>query len=329
MYTSCTILKKKMNIYIDTNIFLTFYHYSKEDLKELKKLVTLINAGSITLFLPEQTKNEFYRNRESKIADALKKIRETRLENNYPLITKSYSEFQDLIEANKTFEQLKNKLLEKILYDAENNSLVADDIINQLFEKSDEISTTKDILKRAKIRFDSGNPPGKGKSYGDAINWEALLAKIIMEEDLYIISGDRDFYCVLNPNNFNAFLKKEWKETKNSEIKFFKSLGSFIKEHHPNIDITIESEKDEVIGNLIEAYSFDSAKNAVRKLENYENFSIQQINEIALNFSSNSQIYWIKNDGPIRRIRLNYIEPNLDKLKPEVQRKYKWNFDID
>lgn len=35
----------KRNLYIDTNVYLTFFHFSNEDLKELKKLINLINTG--------------------------------------------------------------------------------------------------------------------------------------------------------------------------------------------------------------------------------------------------------------------------------------------
>jgi hypothetical protein len=42
-----------VNLFIDTNIFLSFFHLTSEDLEELKKLIVLIDNGEIRLFLPE------------------------------------------------------------------------------------------------------------------------------------------------------------------------------------------------------------------------------------------------------------------------------------
>ena len=59
-----------MKIFIDTNVYLKFYHYSNDELEELRKLIVLIEQGEILLYVPSQVFNEFTRNREVKIADA-------------------------------------------------------------------------------------------------------------------------------------------------------------------------------------------------------------------------------------------------------------------
>lgn len=64
-----------MNLFIDTNIYLTFFHFSSDDLEELKKLIVVIKEGQINLILPDQVIDEFKRNREVKIADALKDLK--------------------------------------------------------------------------------------------------------------------------------------------------------------------------------------------------------------------------------------------------------------
>ena len=50
-----------INLFIDTNIFLSFYHLTSEDLEELKKLFVLIDKNEIQLFLPTQVRNELER----------------------------------------------------------------------------------------------------------------------------------------------------------------------------------------------------------------------------------------------------------------------------
>ena len=40
-----------MNLFIDTNIFLSFYHLSSDDLEELRKLAALLEQKKATLYL--------------------------------------------------------------------------------------------------------------------------------------------------------------------------------------------------------------------------------------------------------------------------------------
>ncbi|WP_264543045.1 MULTISPECIES: PIN domain-containing protein [Flavobacterium] len=204
----------RRNLYIDTNVYLTFYHFSNEDLEELKKLIALINTDNIKLYLPEQTKNEFDRNREVKIADSLDKLRGVKLGNQFPMICHSYDEYDLMKKAIKQFETNKSKLLEKLQHDAESETLLADEVLNQLFSKAEFIETSNEVLNRAILRYDIGNPPGKDKSYGDAINWESLLEDASDYEDLFFISDDKDYYSKLNDKKFNEYLLKEWKEKK-------------------------------------------------------------------------------------------------------------------
>ncbi len=311
------------NLYIDTNIYLTFFHFSNEDLKELKKLIALINTGNIVLFLPEQTKNEFYRNREVKISDSLDKLRATKLANQFPMICHAYYEYDLMKKAIKEFDKSKSKLLDKLQHDAENSSLLADDVLNQLLSKAVLIETTKEILKSAVTRFEIGNPPGKDKSYGDAINWISLLEKVPKKQDLYFISEDKDYYSKLNENNFNNYLIKEWKELKNSKLIYYKRLSEFFKSLYPDIEISSETEKEIIIKNLSEAYTFANAKSVIGRLQSFDNFSIKQLNEITRAFSTNSQIYWIDTDYVVSSARSGIIESNKDKIDPEIYREYK------
>jgi len=312
----------KLCLYIDTNIYLTFFHFTNEDLKELKKLIALINTDNIKLFLPEQTKNEFHRNREVKIADSLDKLRAAKLNNQFPQICHSYDEFENMKKAIKEYDKNKAKLLEKLQHDAETETLLADDVLNQLLNKAIFIETTQKILNASILRFDLGNPPGKDKSYGDAINWESLLSEIPENEDLYFVSEDKDYYSKLNNDNFNDYLLKEWKSSKTSNLFYFKRLSDFFKEKYPDIEISSETEKDILIKNLFEAYTFDNAKSVIKKISSFDNFSIKQLNDITSAFSTNNQIYWIKNDYIISNARRNIIETNADKIDNVIYNEY-------
>jgi len=313
-------------LYIDTNVYLTFYHFSNEDLKELKKLIALINTDNIKLYLPRQTQNEFDRNREVKIADSLDKIRSTKLNNQFPMICHNYEEYEAMKKAIKQFDTNKNKLLEKLQHDAENETLLADDVLNQLFSKAFFIETSKEILNRAKTRFDIGNPPGKDKSYGDAVNWETLLDGVPENYDIHFVSDDKDYYSKLNDKKFSDYLLKEWENFKNSKLHHYRRLTDFFKKHYPDIEISSETEKEIIIKNLFEAFSFDNAKTVVRKLRGFDNFSIKQLNDITSAFASNSQIYWIGSDHPISNARREIIEANKDKIDPAIYHSYEYTY---
>jgi len=58
-----------MQLYIDSNIYLEYFREnSAERLAPLKELIKLIEKKKITLILPSQTKQEYFRNRR-KIAE--------------------------------------------------------------------------------------------------------------------------------------------------------------------------------------------------------------------------------------------------------------------
>ncbi|WP_198521192.1 PIN domain-containing protein [Janthinobacterium sp. 64] len=66
----------RIHLFVDTNVFLTFYSYTKDDLGQLKKLIENLGDDRIQLHLPQQVLNELERNREPKLkasADQFKK----------------------------------------------------------------------------------------------------------------------------------------------------------------------------------------------------------------------------------------------------------------
>ena len=103
-------------------------------------------------------------------------------------------------------------------------TLKADKIIQELFKNGTEISSDEEIIAKARIRIELGNPPGKHGSLGDAINWEALLQQIPDGAPLHFITDDRDYISSLDENKLKGFLIHEWAEGKNSELHYYKRL---------------------------------------------------------------------------------------------------------
>ena len=58
------------NLFLDSNIWLSLYHFSGDDLEQFSKLKEL-NGTILKIYIPEQTRNEVQRNRDAKIKDAM------------------------------------------------------------------------------------------------------------------------------------------------------------------------------------------------------------------------------------------------------------------
>jgi predicted nucleic acid-binding protein len=304
-----------INLYLDTNVYLSFYHLSNDDLEELEKLLILVKTKEITLHLPEQTRNEFIRNRDVKIADAINRFKENKLTNVFPQICKDYDvEYEAMREAIKSYDKNKQHLIEHLQKDIRSNSLKADKVIDALFTNAKLFPTSDEIYFKAKKRYDLGNPPGKKNSLGDAVNWQVLLESVDDFTDLYFISDDKDYYSEFDSSLFNPFLLSEWKQSRFDDLKYYRKLSVFLKEKYPNIVIATEYEKDSLINDLQFSSSFSSTRSILRRLNEFDGFTNQQLTDIANATITNSQIYWIATDWDINQYINNLLFRNKKQL---------------
>jgi predicted nucleic acid-binding protein len=288
-----------MNIFIDTNIFLSFYHFSNDDLEELNKLSLLLQQGKTKLYLPEQVVQEFRRNRDNKIADALKQLREQKLDLRFPQFCKEYDEYENLRQLQRSYSKLHAELIKKAIEDIQCENLKADKVIHDLFDNGIAIPENKAINELARNRIAIGNPPGKNGSLGDALNWEALLENIPNGENLYFLTDDKDYASPIDTNVFNAYLSQEWRTQKKSEIVFYRSLSEFFKEHFPKISLASETEKDLDIQSLANSSSFVQTHAIISKLNKYSDFTVAQVNAIIDATITNNQVHWILSDPDV------------------------------
>ena len=305
-----------MNIFIDTNIYLSFYHFSSDDLDELKKLVVLISKRKLKLFLPSQVIQEFQRNRESKLEDALKRFNEQKLDFQFPQFCKDYPEFAELRELQKVYSKSHNALKEKVISDIQSKKLKADSLFKELIKYSTVIKTSDKLYLEAKKRMELGNPPGKDGSIGDAVNWEALLQNVPKNEDVFFISDDNDYASPIDKNSFNAFLSEEWSLIKTSKILFYRRLSSFFKEHFPDILLEDELEKDRLIQSLASSNNFSETHTIIAQLKKYSDFSATQVGAIISAYFHNNQIAWIINDPDVHDFIENIYKLYKDLIDP-------------
>jgi predicted nucleic acid-binding protein len=307
-----------MNVFIDTNILLSFFHYASDDLEELKKLIVLLAQKKIVLFLPTQVTDEFRRNRENKIADALKRLKDQKLNLQYPQFCKDYPEYEEMRKLLKPYETHHATMLSKLSDDIQNHNLKADGITRELFKLATRVTCGEKEIDLARDRQDIGNPPGKAESLGDAINWVALLEAVPNKEDLHFVSDDRDYVSPLDDEKFNGFLTQEWAERKLSNLVFYRRLSAFFKEHFPDIKLAAELEKDLLIEALAKSPTFARTHLVVAQLSKFTDFQPEQLNAIVSAATSNSQVYSIIDDPDVKTFLLAVVKDKEEVIDPKL-----------
>ena len=235
-----------MNVFIDANVLLDFYRFSKSDLIELRKIARLSKKGEIRLLISDYLKDEVYRNRENEIARSIKAFEDMPTSWSVPKIFTAYADFSKLTRLLDELEKTKKALLASARKDVQESSHIADSVIAELFRSAEPHVLSEATLKLGVDRAIHSKKPGKRESCGDAVHWEWLKLTVPDKQDLTIISADSDFASPLPPYPLSAYLSDEWKENKSSRCTLFSSLAGFLKKHFPDIKISDEIEKEAV-----------------------------------------------------------------------------------
>jgi hypothetical protein len=309
-----------LQLFLDTNIWLSFYSLSKDDLEELRKLSVLIDHGRLKLYVTDQVRDEFRRNRENKFAAAMKRFTDGGLPDQFPQVCKDFvAEYEQMRAAIRSFKDARDRLLKKVSEDFENEALKADEIIQILFKKAIKIQATDEIVQKAQVRRSRGNPPGKGQGpIGDEINWECLLETIEEGTDFYVIAEDEDWRRSKDGDKLKPFLQWEWKRSKRSDIFYYRELTSFFRDKFPEIKLARELEKDIAIKKLASSSSFKETRVALRQLLKLSDFSISQMNEIVTASNRNNQVFLIGDDKDIVEFMGKLVDLKRTTLDAEV-----------
>lgn len=297
-------------LFIDSNIFLNFYDFHDEDLTQLAKLVDFIKSGEIKLFLTSQVCDEIKRNREVRLKGAYGQFVDSKPILPMPPFCKHYEEYTDIKRVQNILDQLKALLSKKLWDDIQRHTLKADKVIQDLISVSQIIESDK-YLSQSIRRHQLGRPPGKkDRSYGDEINWEALLAEAEGEGEFILLSKDGDYAHPIDENLAKDYLVEEWsKAHPDNEIFFYKSLTRFFSEHDIKIELRVEQEKDSLVQGLINSPNFLTTHDLVSKLSKYSSFNDVQIKGLANALLENSQVRWIINDQDINSFYKEHLLP--------------------
>jgi predicted nucleic acid-binding protein len=152
-----------VHLFIDTNVFLNFFAYTKDDLQQLGKLLDLLRLKKAKLYLTQQVVDEFYRNRETKLSESFQKFSQYSVTGvpSFMLPLDEYKEFERQLGYSKDSH---SKLIQRAKEAAESNKLPADELFGTLKLIAGVIPHGDDHYAAASRRFHLGNPPGKADS---------------------------------------------------------------------------------------------------------------------------------------------------------------------
>jgi predicted nucleic acid-binding protein len=313
--------RQTVHLFIDTNIFLNFFAYSKDDLDQLQKLVELLRVRRVKLYLTQQVVDEFYRNRETKLAESLAGFNQWKA-TTCPSFMLPLEEYDDYKTQAKLFEKAHRALLAKAKADAESNTLLADDIFLELRKIATLIPTEPKNYEAALQRFNLGNPPGKGTGVGDQLNWELLLQHVPGENDLHVLTKDGDYTSKLTPTVAKRFLEDEWLAKKSGNILIYEQLNQFFKKNFPENDFSLDIEKREAIDYLVGSGSFASTHSAVSLLSPYVGFfTDEEVEEIIQAALTNPQVGWIMTDPDVQAFFTRMLEEYKDSIPAKLKSK--------
>jgi predicted nucleic acid-binding protein len=305
--------RKRLHLFIDTNAFLSFFAYTKDDVEELRKLTSLIRTGQLKLYLTEQVRDEFYRNRDKKLHDSIAQFEKAAEPvAGIPRFMADYPQIADYTKWLNELRKAKNEALQRAKKEAAGAKLGADSLFRELAKAAGLTRITKADYAAATRRMRRGNPPGKENSLGDRINWEILLRVVPDERDLHIVSRDGDYASPLDPVAPSGFLRAEWQKNKHAALFLHAELKPFLAEYFPNIKLAVDVEKRAAIDGLKESGSFAETHAAIAELSPFvDALTLEEVEELTQAAEKNTQIAWISTDEDVKE----FYEPLLDLLR--------------
>jgi len=294
---------KKINIFIDTNIFLGFFETKPDSLSELEKLVELANSDAISILLPEQAKREFWRNREKIIKKNINEFEQKNSLGAPPVIVREHVKFSDLKSLCDEADKLRREISISIKNEIDCQGTYADNIIRKIFDISKKIDTDDDnIFNDAQKRALCHIPPGKDDDIGDRLCWVGLLKTAPEASILYIVSNDTDYKSEGFSDSIRPYLDYEWKTKNGGSIKLFNRISQLIAEIIENAEKSIEEEKYTLANELKESHSFSETHSVIRSIVKYTDFNAEQLRVICDAAIENEQVRWIIGDQDVRQL---------------------------
>jgi predicted nucleic acid-binding protein len=303
---------QKIHLFIDTNAFLSFFAYTKDDVEQLKKLASLIKAEQLKLYFTEQVRDEFYRNREKKLSESISHFEKSLISIGIPRFMAEYPQVDDYLRAANEAMKSKDEAVQRAKKEAGQVRLAADVLFREVVAAAHVKKIRQADYEAATRRMRRGNPPGKEGSLGDRINWEMLLRSVPEGNDLHLVSKDGDFVSPLDPTAPNFFLLSEWRKKKQAELFLHGELKPFLTQHFPKIQFAVDVEKRVAIDALKYSGNFANTHAAIAGLTPFvDALTPDEIDELLEAAKTNSQVRWVSADPDVKA----FYEPLLESQR--------------
>lgn len=306
-----------MHVFIDTNILLNFFHFTKDELNSLNDVFASHEHGATVVYLTQQVCDEFKRNRETRIKDAIKRFTDISFSAQLPSFMKDYEEYSEINQLSRLLRDKQKSIMKKAEKDIVEQNLTADKLIGAIFNRSKAIEVSDMAYSAARKRMALGNPPGKNNSIGDSVNWLILLDSVPQKKDLHIISEDGDFYSAIKEEMVHPFLKEEWNSKKQSSLFVYRTLSEFMKKNFDGVDFSFDQNKQSLIDGLMNSGSFSSTHNLIAQLESYAHFTLNEVKKILDAAMENNQFEWIITDYDVSDFLNRVAIPHIANIDNE------------
>jgi hypothetical protein len=268
-------------IFIDTNQYRHLFSKNEGFSDEIKNLLDkLTKEDHVRLLIPQQVKEEIERNRfenwyNQEINDNEKKINKIKeeissLENVLTAFPAQLNEVKKRLSKELSGLEKEAKNIKKRYRDLKSK---ANQKLKQLLAEAEHIAETEEIIYKARLRVDKGNPPKDGK-LGDALIWESLLhflRSAPAKSSLIFVARDGDAW---GKDGFNPWLERELKDATGVSISLTSALADIdglTKEEQKRLrDVERQELKNNAVSNFVNSRSFVSAGSNVSVLIQYK-----------------------------------------------------------
>jgi hypothetical protein len=223
------------------------------------------------------------------------------------------------LKACKQAEENRKHLVKQTLALAIERKLPADLTVQDIMASAERVPQNDDIYLKGLRRNRLGNPPGKGSTIGDEVNWESLLKHCPANTMLHVVSNDGDYKSVLNSSAIKEALADEWKEKNGGVVFLHTELGSFLNSLEPSIQLQTEKNKKKAIERFGNSGSFATTHAAVAEAMPYfDLFSAKDAEDMLKAAVANSQINWIASDQDVKSFLEKLIDAKGKELDPDI-----------
>ena len=308
-----------MHIFIDANIFLSFYEASPDTLLELAKIAAVLKGRKAALWLPDQVKREFWKNREGSIGSALREFEKSSGLGAVPRLVSEDGEFRTIAKLASDLEKKKAEIISRVREQVKNEQTAADREVRMLFSLATEIDTSGSIFVEAQERALRQSPPGKQDRLGDRISWVALLRAVPASADLHVISADDDFSSEANPNEIKPYLAAEWTTKKHGTVKLWRRASQFLAAQVPGAATAIEIERTLMVESFEKSPSFARTHALIGEFPDLTHLSPALVDRLANAILTNSQIHWLRGDDDVKKFITQFLGEYSAKMESSTR----------